>query len=213
MDAHEALARAGWRPGREKRIARQERALRKEGYELFPAARAFLTGFSGLTVRWSHEGHEIKASIDGAEAAGLEDRECVQDYARRVGSDLVPVGESSHTILLIAEDGRFFGGFGDLLVPLGSSPLELFELLMQRPHGVYPNITREGLTCVVADREVEELRAFLCDRYGSEVDDLRLSRDGEGRTEIMSPDPASPLLLRIMDDLQQQRGDAESRPT
>jgi hypothetical protein len=126
-DGAELLAEAGWSPNREVDVAGDIGALRADGYPVWESLARFFAQFSGITVRYTRNGRADAVWFGGGRAVAWADAGWVEDYAARVGQRLAPVGYAHHDHLLVmaAEDGKFFGGYDDVLVLLGSSPPEL----------------------------------------------------------------------------------------
>lgn len=69
------------------------------------------------------------AWFDATKAVLDRDKGRVDTYSTRIAARMVPVGcaLSDHLLVLLAEDGRFFGGYDDFLTELASDPIDLVE--------------------------------------------------------------------------------------
>jgi SUKH-3 immunity protein len=121
-----ALETAGWFPGRKVEPGPGTAAA------TFPMVRKFLEQFEGLKIRYEGPrvtGRVDEIRIDPTIAAKEIDTKWVKDYETRVGCALVPIGQafSRHATLLMAPDGRVWGGYDDELFPLGVSGEDAIE--------------------------------------------------------------------------------------
>jgi hypothetical protein len=105
--------------------------LIERGYSLTPDIIEFLQRFDRLDLNFVRDGEPDSAWIDAARAALEERRSWVQEYVRRTGVEMVPIGaaQGDYMRLFIASDGRFFGAYDHLLWRLGSDPEELLRLI------------------------------------------------------------------------------------
>lgn len=131
------LIEAGWSPGRVVPIAKAKAALASDGYSMWDDLLAFLTEFSGLTVRFTRHGREDMVWIDAERAVAWADRASVKAYETRFGVKLAPVGYAhhDHLLLLAADNGRFLGTYDDFISDLGTSPTALFDQLLDGESG------------------------------------------------------------------------------
>jgi hypothetical protein len=129
--ARSLLAAAGWIEGRKASIEPDLAVLAEEGYPTWESLRGFLEEFSGLDVRVPRHGTTDSIWFASSKAARLVDKRWVEEYADRIGCRVVPVGAArqDHLLVLLAEDGRLFGGFDDELGELGDDVVEAVETL------------------------------------------------------------------------------------
>lgn len=136
VDATRALEDAGWRADRRVLIDSDVSALENDGYETWPEAEDFLREFSRLIVSFQRRGKQDTVWFDAAKAAALSWKDWVDDYSGRAGLRLLPVGfaHRDHLLVMLGEDGRFFGGYDDYFAELGTDPIDLVQgLLDERP--------------------------------------------------------------------------------
>ncbi|MGW4400238.1 SUKH-3 domain-containing protein [Amycolatopsis nivea] len=129
----ELLTKAGWTPGREVDVSGYVHALERAGIEVFPGAIEFLREYSGLSVHWTRSsGFPGDLQLSVARLIENFDPRWVAIYADRAGTELVPVGEASrgHLLVLVGEDGRWFGGFDDAFGELGDDFLSCLDELI-----------------------------------------------------------------------------------
>jgi hypothetical protein len=134
------LREAGWDP---ERLRSSEGDLILLGDNQFPVGEqlgGFLSEYGDLAVKYVRNGQEDGAVIDVRNACAWADPEWVREYSERAGTVLSPIGYANHQhlILLMGEDGRFFGGFGDFLGYLGESGREMIERLATQEIPVVP---------------------------------------------------------------------------
>ena len=128
-----ALRGAGWLPGRRVEIGADLASFREEQCGTFDRALEFLREYSGLTIIFDRDGEPDELWFSGARACDLIFPEWIDDYSRRTGMALVPVGATNgeYLVILIGEDGSFYGGFDDVFGSLGASLLEMIENVIQ----------------------------------------------------------------------------------
>lgn len=130
-DTERILRLSGWSAERRYDFEGAERTLLADGYEVPPVVRAFVQSFGGLLVRFERpDTHEIgELDLNPEFATQSVYRERVQEYERRVGRNLVPVGVaySKHMVLMLDDRGRLWGAYDDLLLLLGDSPGSAFQ--------------------------------------------------------------------------------------
>lgn len=123
LSATKYLSQAGWFPGRTCDTRRFEMALKRDGYDVFPAALEFLRELGGLAGK--HPAYRTTTTkefdFDAARATGDMPKERVDVYAKRFGSSLIPVGEvdNGYITLMISSDGTLLGGLDDYLWVFG----------------------------------------------------------------------------------------------
>ncbi|MBB1153083.1 SUKH-3 domain-containing protein [Amycolatopsis dendrobii] len=130
----ELLRRAGWTPGRAVDISDDVRALERAGIGIFPGAIEFLREYSGIKVRWNRSsGFPDDLEVSAARSRESLDPRWVAIYAERAGTALVPVGEANrgYLVVLVGEDGRWFGGFDDAFGELGDDFLSSLDGLVR----------------------------------------------------------------------------------
>jgi hypothetical protein len=130
--ARKALEAAGWFPERRVEVMSSEDALRGAGLRVWPGLMDFLGEFQGLRVAFTREGTIDSAWFDPTAAASPTLVPTIADYEERIGVGVAPIGYAyrDHLLLLLADDGRFFGGYDDHLTELGSSALEAIDALI-----------------------------------------------------------------------------------
>ena len=129
--AIQKLRQSGWTPDRRVDTAPDFRAFEKEGYPTFPVVTEFVRQCSGLRIPIDHGGpDEIWFSAE--RACGLLHRAWTEDYSRRAGTGLVPVGAAyrEHLTLLVGENGNWFGGYDDEFGLLGEDVLSALDNLI-----------------------------------------------------------------------------------
>lgn len=130
--ASEILESAGWHPDRRVDASPQVESLHREGYAVWTGLVRFLEEFSGLVLSFIRNGRPDIAWVDCARALQLADEATVRDYETRLKVPLAPIGYANHDhlLLLMSEDGRFFGGCDDFLTELGGSPSEMVDAII-----------------------------------------------------------------------------------
>lgn len=131
MDASELLGRAGWEPGRRVDVAQAQADLAAEGIAVVPPAVAFLAEFNGLSVH-SEDGRKV-VRISGEEAGRHADPEWCEAYAEAIGRRVTPIGEYSHMVLLIDDEGAFWGAFDADYGYMGDTLLDVVQGLLVDP--------------------------------------------------------------------------------
>jgi hypothetical protein len=128
-----ALREAGWYPNRRVDITKDLTALEQKGYSVFEVVIEFLQEYSGLTVNFDHHGDPDEAWFSGSRACNLMAPPWVEDYSRRAGVRLLPVGAvfDEHLTLLIGADGSWYGGFDDIFGSRGANFFELIENIIK----------------------------------------------------------------------------------
>ncbi|MGO1052769.1 SUKH-3 domain-containing protein [Crossiella sp. CA198] len=126
-----ALREAGWTAGRSVDVGAELSALEADGYQVPPWAAEFLREYSGLClpIRPNDEVH-----LSAARVCEQLFPEWTSEYSTRVGVPLIPIGvaETGHLALLLAEDGRWFGGFDDEFGEIGANTLAALDSLINR---------------------------------------------------------------------------------
>lgn len=127
-----ALLDAGWRPGRRVNSTPSVEALQTAGYSVWPDLRPFIEQFGDLTVHITRNGRPDAFWFDPSRAIRLSFRSWVEEYEGRVGSPLVPVGYAhhDHLLVLVAADGRWFGGYDDVFGLLGQDAADALDALV-----------------------------------------------------------------------------------
>jgi len=126
------LMAEGWRPGGSRSTLSAEQALRDAGYKAWPGLIRFLRGFVGLRVAIVRDARPDAFWFDPAAAAGLTTSTWVAEYCERAGQVLVPVGfaHHDHLLLLMGEDGTWYGAYDDVFGVLGSNDDEMLDSLV-----------------------------------------------------------------------------------
>ena len=127
-----SLGRSGWFPGRFVEVDGDLAALRREGCEIFEELTDFFREFSGLTIHFERNGYPDELWFSGIRASEFMPMGWVEDYSRRLGMTLAPIGEThgGYLTVLIGEDGSFYGGFDDEFGSLGASVVEMMDNIM-----------------------------------------------------------------------------------
>jgi len=118
------LRAAGWVLGRRVSLPPSVAFFLPDGDQPW---RAFLEEFSGLSIR-AADGRAVW--FDAARAMTDDDLACREDYARRAGCELFPVGGYSHLVIYLGADGRLYGGHDDDFAILGSTAAEAVDGLL-----------------------------------------------------------------------------------
>jgi len=131
------LENAGWSPLRKIDIKSYEEALLADGYQINDSVRNFLSEFGGLEINhpaYRVQGEEDKSHFDPIRAIGGIYHETVEEYEKRVGENLVVIGEgyNGHLVFLISESGKVFGAYDDYLTLLGNNIIEALEAICER---------------------------------------------------------------------------------
>ncbi|TDU86568.1 SUKH-3 immunity protein of toxin-antitoxin system [Kribbella voronezhensis] len=128
------LAQAGWFAGRRVPIERYLEAIASEGYECTDLVEEFLQECGGLAVGPPASGFAEVIAIDPVTAIETTYKDTVEEYEKVLGTSLVPIGAASsgHLVLMMARDGRFYGGYDAYLAYAGESPAELFGRISSR---------------------------------------------------------------------------------
>jgi hypothetical protein len=141
-ETREALAGAGWFPGRRVDTTQWRARFSETGIQMHAAAETFLAEFGGLAV--GHGGPGISRArepfeLDPMLAWGEEDR--FLDWSETIGRNVFPVGELDH--------GRFFLGLDEhaelysvetWVASFGSMPIALDNLVL----GVMPETVADS---------------------------------------------------------------------
>ena len=122
------LREAGWIPERHVAMDEHESAIAAAGYLQSDRISAFLAEYGGLAVGAPVSGFSEVIAIDPISAIATTSRATVEEYEELVSAPLIPVGAAygGYLVVMMAADGRFFGGYDDYLVYAGQSPAELF---------------------------------------------------------------------------------------
>lgn len=113
--AKQQLRKAGWYEGRKIDVTKYEEKLRKEGYELFPAARKFLEEFGDLYIADKYEALDVKKGYCIKESR-IELPYCcgcpqVEEKVKQLtGQRILMVGaiDCGEIYIYISEDGKFY---------------------------------------------------------------------------------------------------------
>lgn len=131
QDPEKLLADAGWTNDRRVDVERHIAALEEQNFSVGSATSELISNIAALTIRFSRAGRSDKIRIDPSVAVRAVAKAWVDDYSDRVGTALLPMGLSNHEhlLLLVAEDGRWFGGFDDEFGFLGPSVRVMVDTL------------------------------------------------------------------------------------
>jgi SUKH-3 immunity protein len=132
--AEKLLLESGWVPGRSRSPGQDVATLEENGFPVGGRVNEFLREYGGLVVKYFRNGREDRVEFDVNEACAQVDPDWVVEYSMRAGVPLSPVGFANHghLLLLLGQDGRFFGGFDDFFGYLGSSPREMISRLVMQ---------------------------------------------------------------------------------
>ncbi|WP_154814481.1 SUKH-3 domain-containing protein [Actinophytocola xinjiangensis] len=127
-----ALLEANWSPDRRVDIVEDLNAFRIDGFPVFPVVVDFLQRYSGIVIHFDRAGYRDVLSFSGKGAGGAIEADRVEIYSRRAGVLLAPVGEAygGHLILMIGEDGSWYGGYDNEFGSLGGNFLDALENLI-----------------------------------------------------------------------------------
>ena len=137
-DVTQHLIEAGWHVGRVFDFSEYAQALIEDGYDISEKVTECLRSYGGLTIRHSHPkspDHIDTLHFDAKEAAQGIYPARVDDYVRRTGKSLCPIGEAytSHMTLLMAPDGSVYAGYDHILLAFGDSILEaVFSIIYKK---------------------------------------------------------------------------------
>jgi SUKH-3 immunity protein len=130
------LQHAGWFDGRCIDISRSEELLRKEGYQVSPAIRAFLQEFGELRFvndkakpPAAQEWHFcVKEAVSRAIPAKV-----LEYYSPRAGSQLCVIGDAfnEYILLMMDESGQVYGGYDEEFFFIGKSGKEAIQRLCE----------------------------------------------------------------------------------
>lgn len=130
-DAATLLDGAGWTPVRRVDSSRQLAALTTAGYAPGSHVRSVISNLVGLKVNFTSYGRSDSIRLDPGWAIELCFKSWVDEYSSRAQTPLIPMGyaNSEHLLLLVAEDGRWFGGYDDEFGYLGNSVLSMVDIV------------------------------------------------------------------------------------
>jgi hypothetical protein len=132
MNAAELLTHAGWFAGRQTDAASDVAALVRGGYQVSPAAEAFLREFSGLVIE--EPANPSPVVIDGVLAARHADSGWCKAYSDAIGRPLVPIGEYSLVMFWIDPEGDIWASIDNDFGRAGSSLEEAIQgLFFDKP--------------------------------------------------------------------------------
>lgn len=123
----EYLQQSGWTPDRKIDVTPYEEALRKEGYEIFPALREFLSNFGGLKL----EDSALYRDLDFNPIEASQDL-CVEEtylYERLTQEPLTVFGfqDKRHEFLMMSPSGKIYFGIDKILFLGGNNYVEFLE--------------------------------------------------------------------------------------
>ena len=136
---------AGWYPTRRVSMKHIVKALTDDGWTMVPEAIRILENFGLLTITPPPiaPGSLMRADelVFNPDDAALGEYDVIQDWENQLGVRLSPVAEhGGQGLLLVAEDGRVYLSFGDLMLKMG----ETFEDALEN-------------TLIVVRREAERI--------------------------------------------------------
>lgn len=106
------LESVGWRPDRRYRTEEIAKRLKARGFELFPAAAAFLERYGGLsaqgdTTHRRSSGIYFHTNPDDV----ATDRSWIANWEQATGTRVFPIGTTAYDeyVLIMDEHGRVFG--------------------------------------------------------------------------------------------------------
>lgn len=131
------LRKAGWHEGRRIDIGEIMAVLSGDGYQIFDAARVFLTEFGNLQFQYprqisEHETFMYDINLDPIQEASHIFSSWVKLYEKYAHEKLVIIGNChrGHLCLLISETGKTYGGYDDFFILLGSDLYDALDALM-----------------------------------------------------------------------------------
>ncbi len=126
---------AGWTEERQVDTQQAEDALRREGFSVHPAARAFLARFAGLQVIYPNHRvpgatHHLDLGV-GAFPPDVLEPHVMRAHTRRVGGPLCYIGEagSGFVSLVMDASGNVYAMNDDWLAWVGDSGDDAIEAL------------------------------------------------------------------------------------
>ena len=127
------LVAAGWRPDRAVSVDRAVRALHGAGHMVWPGLLDFLKRFVGLHVSFEVGDQADWFWFDPERAIALCWASWVDEYKARAGQVVVPIGYGArdHMLLLLGEDGTWFGGYDDVVGVLGYDVEGMLDALVE----------------------------------------------------------------------------------
>jgi hypothetical protein len=117
----EILMEAGWFINREIDVTELVTFLVDYGYKVFDNVKSFLREFGLLNINYvnSRSGNYANIYVDTRNI--IADQSVIDSYGRYYGTIMVPVAVKSHLQICISEEGKFYGGFDQILLKLGDS--------------------------------------------------------------------------------------------
>ena len=129
------LIKAGWNENRQVNRFQLTDQISKNGYEVLPEVVDFLEVFEGLTIRFPNlkNGINDDITLDFKKATELECPERIhEDYQPRIGKKLCIIGTAyrDHFVLIMAEDGKVYGGYDNYLVRISDTGIGAIEAII-----------------------------------------------------------------------------------
>ena len=127
------LRKYGWSENRKFDVTEYVKFLKKDGFNVSPKAEEFMCMFGGLQLKmplmWGpgETGLHFNAIVAARDIFPYS----VEQYERRVGEPLTPVGEAydGYFTIMISKSGKMFGAFEDTLRKEGEDFEEGIEAL------------------------------------------------------------------------------------
>jgi hypothetical protein len=131
-ETRKRLQAAGWRPDRVNPSDLAIRDLEEAGYSIWPTLVSFLRSFGGLSVSIVRNDRPDSFWFDPARAITMTFASWVDEYRRRAEQPLAPLGYAhhDHLLLLLGEDGTWYGGYDDNFGILGHTNDEMLDQLV-----------------------------------------------------------------------------------
>jgi hypothetical protein len=126
------LEAAGWRPGRKVAVAAYVEALAELGFTAPGVLVDFYAQYGGLTVTFPDPRHPELTNayiLDPTTAPMISSTSWVGIWSEWVGEPLCPFGEAHRMLAVMAQDGRVWLGFDDLLLFVADSPVDSINAL------------------------------------------------------------------------------------
>jgi hypothetical protein len=129
------LYKSGWSENRKADESALVALIKKGGYEILPKVLDFLVSFDGIEIRFINLRNGILDDITLGFEKGNElepiDR-ITEEYELRIGRKLCVIGTAyrRHVILVMAEDGKVYGGYDGWLAKMGDSGIEAIEAII-----------------------------------------------------------------------------------
>ena len=122
------LIKSGWKENRRKCTVFYMFFLKKEGYFFNKVIQDFLSKFGGLTIYFEKNGMLDSLHFNVYKAVNNIDSRWVKDAYSKIlkNNKLCVIGEANHEhmTLIMSDEGKVYGGFGDCLYFLGENGVD-----------------------------------------------------------------------------------------